>query len=58
MGDSETELDVIVRVLEAEHVRDSLFIANRIRTALIRKRYNELARTLDHRRAEGLLHGE
>ncbi len=51
---TETEPDVIARILGEHHSRDSSHIAQRSHTALIERRYRMLSEDLQRRRAEGL----
>lgn len=52
---TETELDVICRVLDEEHVRDAERIAQRIHSAQIKRRLIMLTADLKYRVKEGLM---
>lgn len=50
----ETEPDVIARILEEHRVRDSSRVAQRVHSALIRRRLLMLTEDLDRRTKSGL----
>lgn len=52
---NETELDVIYRVLDEEHVSDAERIAQRIHSAQIKRRLIMLTADLKYRVKEGLM---
>ena len=52
---SETEPDTIARILDEHHVRDSSHVAQRIHSALIRRRLLMLTDDLDRRTKSGLV---
>jgi hypothetical protein len=54
MSSTETEPDVIARVLDEHRVRDSSYVAQRIHSALIRRRLAMLTEDLERRTKEGL----
>lgn len=50
-----TEPDVIQRILDEHHVKDSGHVAQRIHSALIQRRLIMLTEDLERRKAEGLV---
>lgn len=52
--ETETEVDVIYRVLDEERVRDTLNVAHRVHSALIKRRMLQLTRDYTRREQMGL----
>lgn len=52
--ETETEVDVIYRVLDEERVRDALNVAHRVHSALIKRRMLQLTRDYTRREQMGL----
>ncbi|BBZ81829.1 hypothetical protein MABM_17450 [Mycobacteroides abscessus] len=52
--ETENEVDVIYRILDKERVRDALNVANRVHSALIKRRMLQLAHDYTRREQMGL----